>query len=599
VNTVRRTLAALQTPTWISRLVMLVGLGTLCSALMPAMHTRVHVVYALLPNIFPSVATTGAAAVGVILFLLGCALRRRKHRAWVLATVLSVAAAVLHLLKGLDVEEALTCLALTVLLIRARSQFTARPDPRSRGLLVATLTFGPVIATVLGFTWLTLDDGGQVAGTTAAQRLGEAFVGLIGIPGPVDFVSSEAAEQAALALLVFGAAVLIIAVLTAFRPAGGPHRLEADEQERLRALLDKWGWLDSLGYFALRDDRSVIFEPGGRAAISYRVIGGVTLAGGDPIGDPAAWGDAIRTWLDEAKAYGWAPAALGSSERGATAFDRAGMECLELGDEAVVHAAEFTLSGRAMRGVRQAVARCERAGVTVAVARMRDLSRAEIESVRMLADEWRDGAVERGFSMALGRFGEGEDGDAVLVTATGPDGMVGLLHLVPWGPEGLSLDLMRRSRGTENGVVETMVAGLMAAAPGLGVERVSLNFAVFRSVFARGERLGAGPVLRMWRAVLLWASRFWQIESLYRANAKYHPEWLPRYLVFRSPGDLPRVATAALRAEAFLVMPTLGRAGRAPAEAPADTPVEAPTETPTDTPVATPVAVPDEVTLDA
>ena len=83
---------------------------------------------------------------------------------------------------------------------------------------------------------------------------------------------------------------------------------------------------------------------------------------------------------------------------------------------------------------------------------------------------------------------------------------------------------------------------------------MSLNFAVFRSVFGRGERLGAGPVPRM-NAACCSSSRFWQIESLYRANAKYQPEWLPRFLCFRSSADLPRVGVAALRAEAFLVAP--------------------------------------------
>ena len=555
----RRLLAALQTPRWISRLVFLVGLVSLASALMPAIHERLHLVDEVVPRVFPAAATTGTAAIGVILVVLSRALRRGKFRAWLLATVLAATAAGLHLLKGLDVEEAAVCLAMFALLLRSRRKFTARPDPRSRAQVFAVLGFGPFVAGAVGFAWLTVDSAGQVDGTTMADRLAQALLGLIGIAGPISFKNESDFDQSAIALMVLGAAVLLLAVLTAMRPADGPHPLDAVEEGRLRALLDKWGWLDSLGYFALRDDRAVIFEPAGRAAISYRVIGGVSLAGGDPIGDPAAWGDAVRSWLDEARSYGWIPAALGSSERGATAFHRAGLECLELGDEAVVRTGDFTLSGRAMRGVRQAVSRCERAGVTIAVARMRELTDQQIEDTRALADDWRDGAVERGFSMALNRFGSEEDGDAVLVTATGPDGMVGLLHLVPWGPDGLSLDLMRRSRGTENGVVETMVAGLMAAAPELGVERVSLNFAVFRAVFARGERLGAGPVLRMWRSVLLWASRFWQIESLYRANAKYHPEWLPRYLVFRSAADLPQVATAALRAEAFLCMPTLGR----------------------------------------
>ena len=54
--------------------------------------------------------------------------------------------------------------------------------------------------------------------------------------------------------------------------------------------------------------------------------------------------------------------------------------------------------------------------------------------------------------------------------------------------------------------------------------RVSLNFAMFREAFARGAELGAGPIARLWRQALLLASRNWQLESLYRSNAKYHPE---------------------------------------------------------------------------
>jgi lysyl-tRNA synthetase class 2 len=81
---------------------------------------------------------------------------------------------------------------------------------------------------------------------------------------------------------------------------------------------------------------------------------------------------------------------------------------------------------------------------------------------------------------------------------------------------------------------------------------VSLNFAVLRSVFARAEDLGAGPVLRIWHRILKSASRLWQIESLYRANAKYQPDWHPRYLCFPVARDLPRIAIAVLSAEAFL-----------------------------------------------
>jgi lysyl-tRNA synthetase class 2 len=210
--------------------------------------------------------------------------------------------------------------------------------------------------------------------------------------------------------------------------------------------------------------------------------------------------------------------------------------------------------------VRQAVARARRAQYRVDVRRQRDLSPDELAEAVRRAHELREGDVERGFSMALGRLGDPSDGDVVLVRAWTPDGeLTALLSLVPWGCDGLSLDLMRRSRSSENGTLELLVVTLVEHARSLGVRRVSLNFAAFRSALERGGQVGAGPVLRGWRGILLRASRWWQIESLYRANAKYQPVWQPRLVCFQRAADLPHVAVAALQAEAFVVRPSLSR----------------------------------------
>jgi lysyl-tRNA synthetase class 2 len=176
------------------------------------------------------------------------------------------------------------------------------------------------------------------------------------------------------------------------------------------------------------------------------------------------------------------------------------------------------------------------------------------------ADVWRDGAVERGFSMALGRLGEPADGQCVMVECLDGGGdLKALLSFVPWGADGLSLDLMRRDRDSENGLVEFMVISLINDAQSpesrLGVERVSLNFAMFRSIFERAGRLGAGPFLRLARVVLSIFSRWWQLESLYRANMKYRPVWEPRYLCFPKARDLARISIAAGRAEGFIAFP--------------------------------------------
>jgi lysylphosphatidylglycerol synthetase-like protein (DUF2156 family) len=167
---------------------------------------------------------------------------------------------------------------------------------------------------------------------------------------------------------------------------------------------------------------------------------------------------------------------MGASEDGARAFARAGLKVLELGDEAIIEVERFGLEGREMRPVRQAVRRVERAGYTARIRRHAEVPPDEMADAVRLADAWRDTAAERGFSMALSRLGDPADGRCVLVEALDRDGRVGaLLSFTPWGRHGLSLDLMRRDRNGDNGIVEFMVAALVEAAPKLDVHRVSLN----------------------------------------------------------------------------------------------------------------------------
>jgi lysyl-tRNA synthetase class 2 len=515
-----------------------------------------HLLTEVLPPLAPAIASAITVPLGLILIWLSSGLRRRKHRAWQVAVGVSATLVILHVIKGLDLEEAVFSATVLGLLLMARGAFTGAPDPFSHRRIGLAAGVGLISATVVGIALITADPDDVVGTPSFWHVLQQVWLGLVGRAGPLRFDSHTTESRVATSLFLLGCMVAIATLTVAFRPAGGPHRLTDAESIKVRDLLALHGGQDSLGYFALRDDKSVIFSPTSKAAIAYRVIGGVSLASGDPLGDPEAWPGAIAAWLKETRRYAWVPAVLGASERGAEAYERSGLDALELGDEAVVDVSEFTLQGRAMRGVRQAQAKLTRKGYSTEVFRLHDADPQTVSTLISLGERWRDGQVERGFSMALGRFGDPRDRDVIVATCTDSEGAIrGLLGFVPWGLDGLSLDLMRRSNEADNGVVEMMVTALLAQAPELGIRRVSLNFAVFRAVFERGGRLGAGPVLRLWHRALLLASRFWQIESLYRANAKYQPIWEPRFLCFVRARDLPRIGAAALEAEAFIRRP--------------------------------------------
>ena len=343
---------------------------------------------------------------------------------------------------------------------------------------------------------------------------------------------------------LFGALALMVTAIVLFQSQRAENALTGEDESAIRGLLELFGKNDSLGYFATRRDKAVVFAPNGRAAITYRVEVGVCLASGDPVGDPKAWQQAIHAWLALCQTYGWAPGVMGASSTGAEAFRQAGLNALQLGDEAILYPDNFRLSGPDMRAVRQAVTRARRAGA----------SRSDPTTPR--PRQRGDGPGDR-----AGRRLAGHRKRARLLDGAGParrprrrrlpacrgrserHASSAMLSLVPWGTNGASLDLMRRSPQSPNGTIELMVSELCMQSEGIGVTRISLNFAMFRSAFEQGAQLGAGPVARLWRGLLVFFSRWWQLETLYRSNMKYQPDGCRVTRATRMPGWCPASAS--------------------------------------------------------
>ncbi|WP_079143550.1 bifunctional lysylphosphatidylglycerol synthetase/lysine--tRNA ligase LysX [Streptomyces luteocolor] len=508
-----------------------------------------------------TVPVSANLAYAVFLFLLAAATAARKKVAWWLVVSylgLLLAFDVLGAAVGFWAESLpsfVICGIAFVLLLMARKEFSADSRRGAVWRAIAVLAAGLGVAILVGWGLVELFPGTLPRGERLLWAANRVCGGLI---HGGDYFDGTPPRALSFWLGLFGALALLNAAATLFRSQRMEAALHGDEEPRIRALLKAYGDQDSLGYFATRRDKAVVFSPSGKAAVTYRVEAGVCLASGDPVGDREAWPHAIGAWQDVARRYAWQPAVMGASEDGATAYARAGLGALQLGDEAILHVADFDLDGRDMRVTRQAVNRVRRTGATARIRRHSTLTDEEMEEIIDKADAWRDTETERGFSMALDRLGDPEDGECLLVEALDADGrLLALLSLVPWGRDGISLDLMRRDRSAPNGVMEFMVAELCASAAKFGVRRISLNFAVFRSVFEEGGRIGAGPVLRLWRKLLLFFSKWWQLEALYRSNAKYHPEWYPRFICYGDSGALARISLASGIAEGFVSVPSL------------------------------------------
>ena len=540
-------------------LCLLIGLADIIEVVRPGLVYSTHLsrIHQFVPGTLVDVTHTVSVIIGLLLLMLSHGLKRRKRRAWEAVTLLLAVSVVVHVIPFRQdrIVTAVVSALLVGALLYFRGEFYAVGDPRTRWRALWVF-LGLVVADVaIGLTYILLARG-LAQDYSLWQRSVHVVYGLVGVSGPVHFVPERRSDLFVVLTGTLGLFTLAVTAYLFFRPARPAGRLGQQDAQRVRDLLQKQGDRDSLGYFTLRSDKSIIWSPTGKSCIGYRVVSGVMLAGGDPLGDPEAWPGAIHAFLDEAARHAWVPAVMGCGELAAEVWCREGeLTALELGDEAVVDVAGFSLKGRSMRNVRQMVNRVERSGYVADVRRAGDVGCDNIADFARQAGSWRGNPTERGFSMALGRLGAPGDEHCVIATATENGVLRGILHFVPWGTDGLSLDLMRRDRAAQPGVNDFLIVETIKAADSLGIKRISLNFAVFRSALERGERIGAGPVLRLWRGILLFASRWFQIESLYKFNAKFAPVWVPRFFVFPGASDAPRVALAALEAEAFLVWP--------------------------------------------
>ena len=542
-------------PVWIGRVTFLVGLFDILANVSRKFRAPVHKLDHLIPVFLNGSALATAIFTGLILMILARGLSRRKRRAWVLALVILVINLATELFRSTHhLDQIIVSIVSILMLAVFQKSFYAKSDPSTRlqpliGFAIAVVVF--FIASVMLIKIRTHD---EIVGTPSIKNIFLFIIeGFVGVSGPVKFTSERATDLIAFTLGTFGAFTLIVPLWLYIRRVKPIPKMTDEDLDQVRTLIKHDLEQDSLGYFATRRDKSVIWALNRKAGIAYRVQGGVMLASGDPFGEYSLWPDAIAEFVSVAEEHAWTPAVMGCSDRGGEVWvEHAGMIAIDIGDEAIISVKDFTLEGRPMANVRQMVNRIKRKGYSCTTHKWSELDEPTRINLRELAHEWRYGVAERGFSMSMDRFGEDSDPDAYITIAWLEGQIKGLQYYVPWTTNGLSLDRMQRERGTDPGVNELMIVESVEYARTHNLANVSLNFAAFRSLFERADKISAGPITRGMRNLIRFSSNFFQVESLYRFNAKFQPGWETRYVLYPRAADLPKVGWAALRAEKFI-----------------------------------------------
>lgn len=574
----RRMRAAVLWRRLLAGFIALIGCLDLLSSVLPHAGRHRGVLTNLAPDLRP-LAQALIVPVGVLLLMAARGVSRGRRPAYLLAIGLLGASASLHLLKGPDYASATLSALVALLLFARRQDFTSPADPSSHARAAARLVAMVIVAFCFGMIALFVNTAFADLPFNLSSGLADTGRALVGMPPRSSkFLIGSFPVW-------FPWSVMSIAAIGVFWAAGiwlAPwrHIFSETDHRRRRAevIVRRWG-ADTLAPFALRHDKALFFledptagpaAPGAEEVlVAYRVVRGIALISGEPVGPPARLREAVEAFGAHAHLRGWKVAMLGASENMSEVCREIGLHVLYHGDEAVVDTASFSLDGGAKRAVRQAVHRLGRNGYTCEMVFAGDIQPSLRDELFAVERAWLRGRPRTGFSMQLDDLFRLTGEDALFAIGRSADGRVaGFLHLaVSSVGKTLSLSSMPRLATTPNGFNSWLIVEVTRWADAQGFGRLSLNFSPFARLLVEhaelsvSERVEREALLSLKRALSL------QLDNLLRFNRQFAPIPQPRFVVYERLSDLPLVALAAMAAEGYLPFAARARAWAPPSGA--------------------------------
>ncbi len=486
------------------------GIVLLASAATPALPQRLEILQGIVPLVVVESSTILASVIGLGLLVVAYGLYRKLNGAYVLTLILCLIGGIVSLIKGIDYEEALLLGVTAIILFFCRREFY-----RKTALLNAPLTPGwtaSVLGAVGGMYWLVLFSYKYVEYSHMLWW---------------QFEYDAQASRSLRAVLGVTVGLFILGLTRLLRP---PHPRLAlpttDELDKAQVIIRAQD--DVEGNLALMGDKYFLFSERDDALLMYGINGSTWVALGDPIGPEDA--------VDE---LAWRFRELVDRENGRIAFYQTraatlpmyldmGLTPLKLGEEAIVMLDRFSLEGIKRKGLRHAVNRSERDGMSFEI-----LPRVSVpdylEEITAVSAHWLTQKATREKRFSLGAFDPAyvQRFDIALARQSGHIVAFATIFTTATKAEA-SVDLMRHTATAPGSTMVYLFIKLMLHFKAQGYQRFMLGIAPLAG-------LETHPLAPLWHRFghLIYnrGERFYNFQGLREFKDKFDPVWEPRYLM--------------------------------------------------------------------
>lgn len=452
---------------------------------------------------------------GLATLLMARGLHRRLKGAWVATVALLAGVTIIAGVHG-DVVLSVVAGALSLLLVPARTAFhrgTLCVRPRSLVLVAA--------ATALIGAAVWWQEFSHLGGPADGPLLTAPF-------------SAGASAMDRLAMAAGTVGILVGARWIHRSRALGPHVVDSEEMALVSDIVARSG--SCLSQLAFTGDKRFHFSPSGGAFLMYQVEGRSWVVMGDPVGEPADFGDLVWSFVEEIDRHGGRPVFYNVRDEHAALYREFGLSLAKLGEEAVVDLTQFSLAGKAKTNLRTCRNKSTRLGMTVEFVAPDDVE-ALLPALREVSQAWleqRNGKEKR---FSLGAFDEDYVRRFPLVVVRQEEQVVAFATLwISADDSEVQVDLMRRLPDGPNTVMTYLFVECILWAKEKGFSSFNLGMAPLSG-------LRTDATAPFWDRIgnLLWkhGEQFYNFKGLRAFKQGFGPQWRTCYVAAPGGPALP------------------------------------------------------------
>ncbi len=451
---------------------------------------------------------------------------------------------------------------LVVLLLVTRRLFLVNAPPNTyRTLFLLLLLTAVVLSVIYVLAGLALAQG-----FTPVPGIPELLADLPDRFLPLGYLldlSPAFVPQSGAAVILYEGIGITFWIITAvlmlrsfLRPA---HNAQGTDVARARAIL-KATEGSSLSWMTQWNGNSYWFSHSGNSFVAYRVLSGIALALGPPVGPRADLRKTIEEFTHHTTESGWTPCFYSVPGNTKDVTEELGWGSLQVAQETILDLETLSFTGKKFQDIRTALNKATKEGIQAQWVSYPEAPLAIADQIHAISEEWVADKKLPEMGFTLGSLEEVNDSEVRCLLAI--DDQHTIHAIASWLPVyrdgtivGWTLDFMRRRSTGFRSSIEFLIASAALSCKDDGYEFLSLSGAPLARIEATSadtasngteqRRAGLDRLLEQLGALL---EPVYGFKSLLTFKSKFQPRYEPLFMVYPDAAALPSIANAVGRA---------------------------------------------------